>query len=101
MGSGLISSDQDSGFKPALEQSPASTQLIANTQDASGEFRETAKVNASSESTSNSENANFIRVTSLLSFKVIRLAQYNSYLQKQLLQRPSLKLYLDQRSLII
>jgi hypothetical protein len=101
IGSGLVSSQRDGGFKPSLDQSPFSTQLIANIQDGSDEFRETAKVNGASESISSSETSKFINEVSLLTFKVIHVAQFNSYIQKQLLQRPSLKLYLDQRSLII
>ncbi len=100
-GGALISSHQQRGFKSTLEQTPNSTQLIAITQDACHEFRETAKVNASAESTSSSESSHFIRGTSLHSFKSIRIARYNSYLQKQLLQKHSSKLYLDQGSLII
>ena len=99
MGCGLIFLQHSKGFKASIEQSPASTQLIAYTQDSSGEFRETTKVNAVSEVSS--ETLNCIRESSLLSFELICLAQYNSYLQKQLLQKTSSKLYLHQRSLII
>jgi len=101
IGNGLLSTQRDSSFKPGLEQSPAATQLIANIQDATNEFRETTKINGAPESISNSETSKFINQGSLLTFRVIRVAQFNSYLQKQLLQSPTLKLYLDHRSLII
>lgn len=101
IGNGLLSTQRDSSFKPDLEQSPAATQLIANIQDATNEFREAAKVNGAPESISSSETSKFINQGSLLTFRVIRVAQFNSYLQKQLLQSPTLKLYLDHRSLII
>ena len=99
MGSGLVFSPQEIGYKPAFEQSHASTQLIATIQDASEEFRETSKVNSASEASS--ERSNFIKETILHSFNIVSVAQYNSYVEKQLLQRPSSRLYLDQRSLII
>lgn len=101
MGGGLISSQQNVGCKSTLEKSPLNTQFIANIKDSSEEFRETARVNGTSDSVSTSEIFKFINQISLLHFTVINSAQHNAYVQKQLVQRPSLKLYLDQRSLII
>ncbi len=79
--------------------SPNSTQLVTNGQDPSHEFRESFKINHASQSKTVSYN--FFCAVYESSFEIICYAQYDSYLQKQLFESPSSKLFLDFRSLII
>lgn len=96
---GWICSQDSYATKVQYEQSATSTQLIAHTPNASHEFRETTEVTLSFENTSQTPNS--ISEISQLSFRVIHWAQYDSYSQRQLFQRPSSRLFLDLGSLII
>ena len=93
----LESSRNQTTFKDY--QTTTATQLIADGQDPSHEFRESFKTNHASQS--NTFSYNFFYSTGKNSFEIICFAQYNTYLQKQLFQRPSSKLFLDFGSLII
>ena len=75
------------------------TQLVADSQDPSHEFREGFKTNHTTQV--NSTSFSYVFIASQCTFKVVRYSQYEAYLQKQLFQRPSAKLFLDFRSLII
>mgnify|MGYP001606602576 CR=1 FL=1 len=80
-------------------QSATATQLVADTQDPSHEFREGFKTNHTTQV--NTISVSFIFAASQCTFEAIRYSQYEAYLRKQLFQRPSSKLFLDFRSLII
>lgn len=90
-----------SGNQTIFKINPAAsaTQLVADSQDPSHEFRESFKTNNTAQS--NTFSYNFFYSTGKNSFEIICFAQYNTYLQKQLFQRPSSKLFLDFGSLII
>ena len=80
-------------------QSTSATQLIADSQDPSHEFREGFKVHHTSQA--RTASLSFLYVASQFVFQTVRHAQYESYLQKRLVQHSSLQLFLDFRSLII
>ncbi len=96
---GLISSQHINDSKSSIEQFPASTQLIADTQDPAHEFREGFKTNHATQT--GTTTYGFLFEASQFTFKSIRSAQYCAYLKKQLIQRVHSKLFLDFHSLII
>ena len=80
-------------------QSSSATQLVADTQDPSHEFREGFKTNHTTQSSS--VTSGFFHVASQCSFQLVKHAQYEAYQQNLLSYLPSAKLFLDFGALII
>ena len=80
-------------------QTATATQLIADGQDPSHEFRESFKPNQSAQGRLLSHN--FFYEASQNTFQIIRYARYKSYQKKNFNQRPPEELFIDFRSLII
>ena len=80
-------------------QSTSVTQFVVDDQDPSHEFREGFMEEQTSQSKTASCSSLF--EASQFVFQSTRSAQYDSYLQRRLTQHPSVKLFLDFRSLSI